>query len=537
MDVQEEPCFPGKLSAFTPTNEAEIDKIIRSSPSKSCSLDAFPTNLVKKYRALLTPIVTKIVNLSLSTSTMPDEYKDAILTPLLKKITLDFELLKNFRPVSNLTFTSKVIEKVVASRMKEHIKENDLQEELQSAYKEYHSTETALMCVQNDILNSLDQGKCVLLILLDLSAAFDTVDHEILLNVLRKRLGVCGKALDWLRSYLTDRTQSVCINGVKSTKKQLKCGVPQGSVLGPLLFTVYTLPLGDIIRKYDLKFHFYADDTQLYFSFKPSDSILGKEKMETCIQAIRKWMAHNFLKLNDEKTEILVMQSKYGQTPDLYSLTFGNVEVNACKTARNIGVVFDSTLTMEKHVKNITQSAFMHLKNIWRVRRYLNQKSAETIVHAFITSRLDYCNGLLYGLPKYMIKRLQYVQNAAAKVVTSMGKFEHVTPILRDLHWLPVATRIEYKIILITYKALHGMAPKYLRDTLVKCRKPRLLRVNDQYKLVEPKTRLITYGDRAFSAAAPRLYNRLPVDLRKCESYELFKQKLKTYLFKRSLCN
>ena len=533
VDTQEEHGFAAGLSVFTPATEDEIGKIIRLSPSKSCSLDSFPTQLVKKHHELLTPTLTQIVNLSLSTSIMPDQYKDAILTPLLKKVTLDFELLNNFRPVSNLSFSSKIIEKVVASRMKKYIMENDLQEELQSAYKEYHSTETALLCVQNDILNSLDQGRCVLLILLDLSAAFDTVDHKILINILRKRLSIDGKALSWLRSYLTNRTQTVCINGVKSTKRQLKCGVPQGSVLGPILFTVYTLPLGDIIRKHDLKFHLYADDTQLYLSFQPSRSTSAKIKMERCIHDIRKWMACNFLKLNDDKTEMLVIGSKFGQKPDLHSLQCGNVGVNACSMARNIGVVFDSTMTMEKHVKNITQSAFMHLNNIWKIRRYLTQKAAETIVHAFITSRLDYCNGLLYGLPQYMIKRLQYVQNAAARVVTSTRKFEHITPILQSLHWLPVADRIEYKIIIITYKALHGMAPKYLQDVLVKCKKTRLLRINDQNKLVEPKTNLVTYGDRAFSAVAPRLYNRLPLDLRKCESYELFKQKLKTHIFKK----
>ena len=234
---------------------------------------------------------------------------------------------------------------------------------------------------------------------------------------------------------------------------------------------------------------------------------------------------------------MLVIGSKYGLKPKLHSLKCGNVEVNASNAARNIGVVFDSTMSMENHVKNITQSVFMYLANIWKIRKYLSQTAAETIVHAFITSRLDYCNGLLYGLPQYMIKRLQYVQNAAARVVTSMRKFDHITPILCDLHWLPVAERIEYKIILITYKAQHGMAPRYIQDLIVKCKKMRLLRINNQYRLVEPRTCLVTYGDRAFFAAAPRLYNRLPLDMKKCDSVNIFKQKLKTYLFKKSILN
>ena len=195
----------------------------------------------------------------------PTSLKQAVLSPLLKKPLLDHELYPNFRPVSNLEFISKAIEKVASVRVLDHLHENGLQECLQSAYKEHHSCETALVRVQNDILRSVDDNRCVILLLLDMSAAFDTVDHSILLKRLQSRYGISGSSLAWFNSYLKDRTQFVRIGGTSSSIQELICGVPKGSVLGPLLYVLYTAPVGHIIRKHGLFFHLYADDQQLYF--------------------------------------------------------------------------------------------------------------------------------------------------------------------------------------------------------------------------------------------------------------------------------
>ena len=257
------------ISEFNPATEEEIRKIIMESPTKSSQLDPIPTWLLKSCVDELLPIITTVVNLSLTNGDMPKNLKEAIILPLLKKLLLDPEVFKNFLPVSNLKFLSKIIEKVVAFRFKAHIAINNLGEPFQSAYKALHSTETALVRVSNDILMSLDQHKAVALVLLDLSAAFDTVDHGLLIRLLNQRLGITGTALRWFSSYLSDRSQCVSINGVKSASHPLTCGVPQGSVLGPLLFSVYTLPLGDIMRKHDIDFHFFADDSQLYICFHP----------------------------------------------------------------------------------------------------------------------------------------------------------------------------------------------------------------------------------------------------------------------------
>ena len=313
---------PNTFLEFSETTEEEVKKIITESASKSCELDPIPTWLLKQCLDHLLPVITKIVNLSLSSGHLPDDLKNAILRPLIKKALLDSNVLKNFRPVSNLTFISKVIEKVVAVQLKQHFHTNCLNDILQSAYKEMHSTETALLKVQNDILCALDDGCCVLLIMLDLSAAFDTVDHTVLLSRLSTRFGVKGVALSWIESYLTDRSQCVSINGVTSAKRKLTCGVPQGSVLGPLLFSAYTSPLGDIVRKYGLSYHIYADDKQLYIAFKPLKEIMAKsvEVSENCVSEVRAWFSHNFLQLNDDKTIIMLFGSQYRKLPALPSV-------------------------------------------------------------------------------------------------------------------------------------------------------------------------------------------------------------------------
>ena len=197
--------------------------------------------------------------------------------------------------------------KIVAERLISHLQNKNLQEPLQSAYRKHCSTETALLKVQDDILKNLDKRKGVVLLLLDLSAAFDTVDHGTLINTLKNEVGVTGECLAWIQSYLEERQQRVIINNNRSDSRNLKCGVPPGSVLGPLLFSIYTIPLAAIMRKHGILYHLYADDTQLYLEFSLSDTTSRDNdihRLELCIKDIRTWMRLNMLKLNDDKTEL-----------------------------------------------------------------------------------------------------------------------------------------------------------------------------------------------------------------------------------------
>ncbi len=215
----------------------------------------------------------------------------------------------------------------------------------------------------NDLLLSSDRGCISLLVLLDLSAAFDTIDHNILLNRLENSVGISGSDLAWFKSYLSDRHQFVAVNEEVSYRSQVQYGVPQGSVLGPLFFTLYMLLLGNIIRKHGVSFHFYADDTQFYISLRPSETHQIEKLME-CIVDIKNWLTNNFLQLNSEKTEVLIIGPKNHTSNNLeHCLTLDGCTLESSSSVRNLGVLFDSNLSFDSHVSSICKTEFFHLKN------------------------------------------------------------------------------------------------------------------------------------------------------------------------------
>ena len=535
---KDENIFSGHpLQHFKLPTVKDIQNIICSSPSKQSTLDPIPTSIIKSCLHVFAPVITDAVISSLSSGCVPCSLKTAVISPLLKKPNLDRDILNHYRPISNLPFLAKVLEKVVSSCLVSHMRSNGLYETYQSAYRAYHSTETCLVKVQNDILCAMDRHELTVLLLLDLSAAFSTVDHEILLQRLSIRLGITGPALEWFQSYLSCRHQFVDINGVSSESSILKYGVPEGSVLGPLLFTIYMLPLGDIMRKHNIKFHSYADDTQLYLSFSPTkaEGFHALSCLTKCVSEIELWMKANLLKLNTEKTEILVLGTKSViRKYQLDDFRVGLSSISPSETVRNLGSIFDPVLNMACHVTSLCKSAYYHLYNLGKVRKCLSKGITEKLIHAFVSSRLDYGNSLLYGINSCLLDKLQCVQNSAARLLTGTKKYEHISPILAKLHWLPVRSRIEYKILLLTFRALNNIGPQYIRDLLNIYTPPRNLRSIDKHVLVVPNSKMKTAGDRAFSCIAPRLWNGLPEDIKSSRTLENFKSKLKTYLFKKS---
>ena len=534
MQLESTPC-PHKLTGFTLVTEKDVSDLISKSPTKSCALDPLPTWLLKKCTSELVPIITQIINLSLSEGKFPEDFKHALVIPLLKNILLEL-ILGSYRPVSNLQYISKLTEKVVALQFIKFCKDNGLLERLQSAYKEGHSIETALVRVHNDLLTAMDRRDCVLLILLDLSAAFDTLDHELLLQRLNTRCGVEGMALSWFESYLSNRSQSIVINGTESVKKTLSYGVPQGSVLGPLLFTIYTAPLGDLLRQHGLDYHIYADDTKLYLSFTPIQDIANSavNDIERCILDIRSWMKSNKLKLNDSKTEFIVVGTAAMQKKvSIPHVMVGEDIITPSNQVKDLGTQLDTHLTLVPHVSSIVKSVQFHLRNISHIRKYLTKDATQSLIHALVTSRLDCNNALLVNMPACQLNRLKLLQNTAARIITGTPRRDHITPILTELHWLPIAQRIDFKVLLLTFKCLIGVGPSYLSDILVRYQPRRTLRsCNDPVSLVIPKHIKQGMGERSFSFAAPRLWNNLPASLRACTDLDDFKCRLKTHLFK-----
>jgi hypothetical protein len=374
--------------------------------------------------------------------------------------------------------------------------------------------------------------------LLDLSAAFDTCDHNILMSRLHSNMGLSGSVLNWFHSYLENRFQSVHVNGAISSPRLLTFGFPQGSVSGPQDYSYYSAEVPEVALQHGVSVHVYADDTQLYLQFElssPEGAETAVVKMEDCVEDIRKWMAMNKLKLNDDKSELLVITpSRQTHKCNISQIKMGDNNVTASESVRNLGIMFDNIMSMKPQVDTVVKQSNYQLRSIGKIRQYLSFDACSSLIHASISSKLDYGNSLLFGLPDTQIKRLQKVQNTAARILTRTRKYDHITHVLKSLHWLPVAKRIEFKINFITYKCLNDQAPEYLSELISVYNPPRSLRSTDQNLLSVPPTRLKTYGDRAFSKAAPTLWNNLPEDIRRATSLDSFKNNLKSHLFKLS---
>ena len=400
-----------------------------------------------------------------------------------------------------------------------------------------HSCETAILRVLNDVLCSADRGDLIILVLLDLSAAFDVINHDLLLSRLQYEMGISGTALRWFTSYLADRTQSVFINQTLSKATPLICGVPQGSVLGPILFAMYTSQLGRIIESKGLSRKLYADDTQLYKSFHPDHSACAAavNAVEDCCLAVKAWMTANKLKLNDDKTEAIMCGSDSNlRKVDIPSIKVGTSEIILSNTVRDLGFIIDNKLTMVPHISTVVRACSFHLRALGQLRPLINRKTANAIAVAMILSRLDYCNSCLWGLPQNQLDRLQKVQNNAARIVSNVRKRDHITPVLRELHWLPVRKRIEHKIMSLAYGCVNGTAPSNLQKLIPRHVSSKELRSSSKSLLRTPGLdghRKKTFGVRSFESVAPSLWNSLPETLKNSVTKESFKNNLKTFLF------
>jgi hypothetical protein len=409
---------------------------------------------------------------------------------------------------------------------------------VQSAYRANHSTETAVLKVASDIFDSADTGHVTILALLDLSAAFDTVDHQVLLHRLSYTYGIGGTALRWFQSFLTGRSQTVSFAGSQSATSPLTCGVPQGSVCGRILFNLYTAHVVRLAHSFGVSIHCYADDLQLYIHSRPSEAAAAAERLLLCIEAIAGWMGSNRLKLNPDKTQIIWLGSRHQLAAvQVVPLRLHDGTIIAPSTSvRNLGVMLDCELSMAEHVNSIVRSCFYQLRQLRFVRHSLSEGTARMLVHAFVASRVDYCNSLLHGASQQTTRRLQAVLNASARLISGVGRHDHITAVLRDdLHWLPVTQRIEFKLALLVYKCLHGIGPDYLSSYCTALSEHDLghhLRSASRGDLRVPRSLTRRLGPRSFSSSGPAVWNRLPAAIRDPSlTLVQFKRCLKQHFF------
>ena len=514
-------------------------------------LDQIPNWLLNEFFDELSDVLLYIINNSLLNGEFPHILKTAVVYPVVKDPKEDTDDLKNYRPISNLSVLSKILEKVVHSQLNNYLLQNNLYCNVQSGYRMAHSCETLLVKMSDDIIDAMDQKKLVAVILLDLSAAFDVIDHCILIKKLKSLYGIDGIVLQWFESYLKNRSFSVKINKETSCIEIVIHGVPQGSILGPLLFILYTKELANIVARFNLKLHLYADDSSIYVEFNPRDPIdiaSTLENISLCLKEVKRWMTINYLKVNEDKTKFFLV----GHRSTLRECNL-ELEIDFCGTTviskvlsdpensdvgKSLGVLLDNDFSMLRHILNVKKTCFNHLRNLRNIKEYLETDDKLALVKSLILSRIDFGNALFANIPDCHLKHLHRVINACLRFIYNLSYNDSIKQYYMESHILPIEYRIKFKILILVHKSVYGSGPEYLNN-LLSCHTPNWvgrgmgLRSSADTSLLKVKHNAKTsqFAKRRFSIYAPIEWNCLPSYIRDCANLDEFKKLLKTYFF------
>ena len=532
-----------ELTDFKSLNPDELITLVSQMNSKSSILDPAPTKIVKQCLDLLTPIILHIINTSLASNSFPQSLKHASVSPIIKDKEKNSQDFKNYRPVSNLPFLSKLLEKVALKEINAHLTVNKLHSKFQSGYRKHHSCETSMFKVVGDIQNITSKRSHVAMLLLDLSSAFDALDHDILLKRLEQHFGIKGNVLDWLCSYLTKRTFSVSIKGCLGQRVLLLFGVPQGSLLGPLLFIMYCKQIENIALKYGLLIQLYADDSQIYVEIRDGSNVTAvKCNIEACLEEIKIWMSTNFMKLNESKTKLITYnppRRPYNVpiSDPSYTVQFDNCILEEVISVKALGVTLTPDLNFKSFIVSKSKSCNFQLYNLRHIKNSLNTSLRFMLVNSLILTQIDYCNSILAACPQKDIFVIQKVVNNSVRFVFDIKRNAHITPYLVKLHLLPVKYRILFKLCVLAYKVVNKIAPGYLLE-LFNCYEPTLT-MSLRYGVGRDSLMLMYKNglQLPFKCVFTKLiksWNELPLDLRFPSTMDSFKKKLKTFYFKKA---
>ena len=521
--------YPHHWSCFESPSPSFILHLIQRSKSNS-PIDPIPLLLLKNIAPTLILHFCDIIRTSLFTSVVPDSMKLAYITPILKKSSLDTSILSNYRPISQLSTISKVLERVVSSQLTSYLVSNSIADKFQSAYLPLRGTETALTKIIDDIAISIDSNSPTYLILLDLSSAFDTVNHAILSNRLNS-IGIHGQVHNWLMSFVSNRSYSIRINNSSSSQFTQAHGVPQGSVLGPILFIIYILPIQAIISKYPLvKYHLYADDLQLYTSFPPhTDHIHIESSLSSCLADLRSWFSVNSLSLNITKTDSIIFSKSNTffklTSPDLLSIPTSSI-------VTTLGIRLSSNLDFSSQISTIIQKAQYFIYNISKVRRKLTFSVTLNLINTLVFSRIRYCMSLYTSISIRLLRKLESIQRRSVRLLYCLRKDDHtsITLLMKTLGWLPARKLAEYQLLCLAHKVVYTGEPEYLAD-LIKPFSTRVQRSANRYQIHAPSAHSTT-GLLAFSVSAPHYWNRLPLFIRSCSNLIRFRKLMYVLLSK-----
>ena len=520
-----------KFSEVTPN---EIIKTTKTLKSNAVGIDEISAFFIKISISSSAHIFSKIVNASLKSGAFPNLWKKARIKPI-PKITQPIKAT-DFRPISLLIAFSKILEKIVAKQMKQYLIDNNLLDKFQSAYQEKHSTTTALIDITDNIYKALDNSEITILVLLDYSKAFDCANHTLILAKL-KALGFTSSALDWIDSYLSKRSQQVITDKGESSWIELLNGVPQGSILGPLLFTILVSDICNNIKH--CKYHLYADDTQLYISGKVSDINNLIMKMNSDLKRISEFSVNNFLKLNEGKSQYIIIGSRQNiktlNNMQLSPITINGEVIERETTVKNLGILFDENLSWDAEINKCISKGYSKLKQAYRFKHFLNKDSKKLIILTYVLSQFNYSSIILQNLTKFQCDKIQKFQNNCARFILNLKKFDHISEGLTEIKFLKMAKIRELQSLVLMHKICQNMAPTYLCERISYRVSHHSHNTRSKFNIHIKHSRT-NFGKYSFFNYIANKYNNISqtLNLNTNTSVFSFKSKLKAHLFQLS---
>ena len=521
MDTHDEKFY------FKNAEPLEVSRLIKALKSNSTGSDGINAKQLKLILHAALPAITHVINFSLTTGRFPDTWKLALIHPIAK--TDCPTSINHYRPISILPTLSKILEKIVVRQMHDFLSKTCQLNPFQSGFRRNLSTQTALLKVTEDIRKTLDNGEIAILTLLDFSKAFDSVDHDILLTKCG-RLGFSKPTLQWLDTYLRNRQQIVCCNGAYSSSKTILRGVPQGSVVGPLLFLIYANELPLSLRY--CSHHMYADDFQMLITGRVDKLNELIEKVNLDLTNISHWSQLNGLLINPSKSQSMLISSsytqKYVQESTIPPLTIDNSTIPWCNSVRNLGIVVNNSLTWDHHINNIHRKIFFTLHSLKRIKRLLPVSIRKLLVETLIYPHFTYCDVVYNDLSTKLANKLQVAQNTCIRYIFDLKKFDHVSHIYSSNNILRLNNQRALHSLVLLFKILKYEAVPYLSNHFQFLSSTRLRK---SFVLELPRHKR-SYMYNSFTIKTAKLWNSLPPDIRCCHSLATFKHKLKLFFLK-----
>ncbi len=480
----------------------EILRIIASLVnSKGTGPYSIPTDILKLLGPILCYPLKEIINISFATGIYPDKLKLAEIIAIFKKG--DPRLLPNYRPISLLSIFNKIFEKLVHARLYSFLQLHECIYDLQFGFRTKHSTNHALLSLTETIRNALDNSSFACGIFVDFQKAFDTVDHEILLQKL-EHYGVRGLSNNWFRSYLSNRQQYVSVNGFHSNIHIIKYGVPQGSVLGPLLFLIYINDLRNAI--YHSIVHHFADDTNLLYVNKNLRTI--QNKINKDLKSLCTWLRANKISLNASKTELIIFRDpRKKMTTDL-RIKIDGKRLIPCRSVKYLGIYIDCHLNWHIHINELSTKLSRAVGMLSKIRYYVSKETLHMVYYGIFSSLLTY-GSQIWGQHNNIIKRLQVLQNKALRIMYFQPPRTSATPLLKESTILKVSDLINLQNFLLARDCLKGDLPTSLKGKMEFLEHIHATRTLGCLQLFRPRTKTITYGSKSINARSIDIWNSI----------------------------